>query len=195
MNKLIIPLIAKRINFNGGVLYQRPDQGFKRRLFDKLMDSSFRKKHKQIKGLPLNTVKDLLADIIKEFRDENHAFVATIYSDQWNGIQIVHHYMNHDKIPGRTKDFGLSIYFTFDLSFEQVKPYHDKFLMEEFDDAKSFIHDGMVRCYDIDCGMDLEKAYSIVKRYYLETLEVGGNEQYYIEASSHGPLETVDWLK
>lgn len=188
MEKILIPLIGKRLNINGQIAYGRPSSGWKQRLYDKLVSSSFRKRHKNIQGFPLDKFREVLEDINQHYESENHAYVANVYSDEWNGVQIVHPYLNHDKIPGRTQDFGFSVYFTFDYTFEESKQKHQKFLAANFDGLDSFIHDEVVHCYDLNCGTDKDLVFSILKRYYLEILGLEKDTSFYFDASSHGKI-------
>ena len=188
MEKFLIPLIGKKTTLNGQTVYGRPTAIWRQKLYDKLVSSSFIKTHKQIQGFPINKLKEVLDYITEHYQCENHAFVANMYSNQWNGIQIEHPYINLDKIPNRTQEFGFSIYFTFDYTFEIEKQQHLKFIEANFDGADFFIHDEMVRCYDINCGTDKSKVFAILKRYYEEVLGYDQNTLYYFDVSSLGKI-------
>jgi hypothetical protein len=189
MNNLLIKLIGKKINLNGQIGYGRPEIKWRQKMYDNLVASSFIKTHRNVQSFDLEKLKEVINDLIKHYQDKNHAFVANVYSSQRDGVQIVHPFMNHDKITNRSKDFGFSVYFTFDHSFDDSIEQHQLFKGYKFDNLDYFVHDELVHCYDINCGMDKEKVFAVIDTFYHEILSYERKTQFYFDASSHGEIK------
>lgn len=189
MNSLLLRLIGKKTNLNGEIWYGRPKQKWRQKLYDKLVASSFIKKHKNIQSFKLVKLKEIINDIINDYQDDNHAFVVNVYSSLKDGIQIVHPFMNHDKITNRSKDFGFSIYFTFDHTLDYCIEQHKLFKTHKFDNLDYFIHDELIHCYDLNCEMDKEKVFSVIETFYYKILSYDKDIQFYFDISSHGIIK------
>jgi len=191
MEKFLISLVAKRVKLNGQDGYERPESGYRQKLFDLLSDSLFRKEHRKIQGFQIDKLKEVLNDLTAHFQSQNHAFVANMYSNQSDGVQIVHPFMNRDKIPNRTEEFAFSIYFTFDSNSKGIRKQHEQFVNANIEDLEPFILDETVYCYDLNCGMNTNKVFIILRKYYEEVLGYDQNTLYYFDASSHGEINKM----
>jgi len=186
--RFLIKIFGDKVIKNGDLHYQKPELGFRSQIFNKLMRWSFNINHLDIEGVFLYNFKEALQIAKEDFEKENHAFVINIRSNFYDNIQIVHPLMNCDKFL-RPKDFGFSIYFTFDKSDKGVQPYLNKFLQSNIEEIEHFMNDKYTACYDLNCGNDIDLVFENVKGYYQEILGYSIYKKYYIDLSTHGPIE------
>ena len=192
MEKFILSLISEKVTIENKIVgFKPPKQGFKKRISDWIANRNWRKFKKNNQGFPLIELTNVLNLLDEKIKPENRTFVITVTSENQEGIQIVHSYLNNDYLKSRSKEFGISVYLTFDKTFEETIPLLKKFKerRNNFENLNFFIHDEEVECYDIYCETDKSKVLGTVESYFKEIVGEKGNIKYYFSINEMGKVE------
>jgi len=191
MDGLILRLVSKKVNVDGQVFLQPPNEGLKKRIFDYYSKKQFEKQHRNVEKFEISELKNVLSKTSELFKEKNHAFQIDINKEQWVDLQIIHPIMISDKVSNSDLNkFGFVVYWTYDPTFKEDSKLHDKFKnSEKLKDFIHFKHDNVVDCYAFVCGEDNDKVIEISTTFLLDIFDYQENAKYYFSISDNGRIE------
>ena len=193
MNKLITKLISKKIVLNGQTVFQPPNNGLKKKIYDYFDKKKHEQLLKKLQNFEISALENVLFDIADMHKNTNHVFLIDLVKYRWIELQIFYPVMTFDIFKDdKLRKFGYIIFWTFDSSTKKNLSILNRFKQHDiYSNFTHFILEDVIDCYAYNCGKNITKTMEIIEIFLLEIIGYPRGTKYYFFKSDMGNIENI----